>query len=662
MTQLLKPGDYLERYLILDQFAGAWGVVYVLKDTEYPEEGMARPQVIVAKTLRPEWASQPQRMKQFEHECYTWLSLGSYAHIVRLYTVDRFSDQVYALGEYISQTLLPNTLRGWIDYQLTELEIAFRFGIQIARALTYARQHGVEVHQDLKPENIMVTPDGVIKITDWGISRTARVQTQKLPAVGRIPYMIVTDTAAQGTVYGTPGYAAPELYQAGTLPSPAADIYSLGVILAEMITGERPSSDPGLPTLATHLKPLPANVRSSLLRTITACLSPQPANRPTSLDEIENALCEAFETLASVPVEKRPFKPGESGADLGQRAYALFMLGRIDEAMKLQAQLMGGLKDGPKPEAGTPSSPVIMMDYKEHGFRAIVPQEHISHAVDQLSKSPDSLDDLEYAVSVNVLAGEHETVLHLIEDWMRHSPPTARLLTSAANAAKSLLRFQIALDYIDKALALDNNNTGAWMERVEILRMWGKLPESMASLKELLKRDPKHVMAHITLGHDYAKQGQHKMALSEFQEAVNLDPKNAMAYYNLGTTQLKLEDRLKAVEALEKCIELDKDFEQAYNTLASIYFYFAQIFQTAAGRGLPLGKNRDELLEKALDLWDGAIRVNPKYARPWFNKAQLFEFKGDIASALDALRQAVEIDPHYVLAIDAIKRLSPQKR
>jgi serine/threonine protein kinase/Tfp pilus assembly protein PilF len=660
MAKLLQSGEYLEKYLVLDRFMGAWGVVYVLKETEYPEEGLPRPQIIIAKTLRPEWAADARRMQQFEQECYTWLSLGSYPHIVRLYTVDRFSDQAYALGEYIPRILLPNTLREWIDYNLTELEIAFRFGIQITRALLYARQNAVEVHQDLKPENIMVTPDGAIKITDWGISRMVRSQTPTLPSVGKIPYAVVTGATTEGTIYGTPGYAAPELYQAGGLPTSVADIYSLGVILVEMITGERPQGDAPLSALEAQLRFVSTPVRKNVMETIQACLSRQPANRPNSLELIENTLCKAFEDLTELPAERRPLKSWDTGADLGQRAYALFMLGRIDEAMKLQARLMEDMKDGPKPAAGLPASPMIMMDYKEHGWRAIIPQEHMAYAKDQLSNSPTSPEALKYAVSTHMLAEEYETVLQLITDWMKHSPATADLLSSAGYAAKQLERWHVALNYYDRSLALNAGETSNWVERAEILQQLGRLPEAIASLKELLKHDPKHVMAHIMLGHYYAGQEQYKDALKEFQEATTLDPKNAVAFYNLGTMRLKLGDQMKAVEDLETCIKLDKNFAQAHNTLASIYFEFAQMLDYASSAGLQL-ERVPQFLDRALDLLDDAIRIDPKYARPWFNKGQMLEYKGDLDGARQALQQAIQLDPNYVLAINALQKLSSRK-
>jgi tetratricopeptide (TPR) repeat protein len=198
------------------------------------------------------------------------------------------------------------------------------------------------------------------------------------------------------------------------------------------------------------------------------------------------------------------------------------------------------------------------------------------------------------------------------------------------------------------------------MERAEILQQLGRLPDAIASLKELLKHDPKHVIAHITLGHYYAGQEQHKEALKEFQEATRLDPRNAVAFYNLGTIRLKLGDQMKAVEDLETCIELDKDFAQAHNTLASIYFEFAQMLDYASSAGLQFEED-PQFLDRALNLLDDAIRIDPKYARPWFNKGQMLEYKGDLDGARQALQQALQLDPNYVLAIDALKRLSSRK-
>src|SRR6185503_20334815 len=160
----------------------------------------------------PQWSADEQYMKRFEEEAYAWLSLGVYKHIVRLFFVDRYFDQVFAFAEYIPETLLPNTLRGWIDANLIELESALRFGVQICRALTYSRSRGLLIHHDLKPENIMMTSDGVVKVTDWGLSQMKPAPIQGIASTGNVPYHpLISASGREVIAYGTPGYDATAL-------------------------------------------------------------------------------------------------------------------------------------------------------------------------------------------------------------------------------------------------------------------------------------------------------------------------------------------------------------------------------------------------------------------------------------------------------------------
>src|SRR5215471_296511 len=211
MARLLEPGELIERWLVQSRHSGSWGVVYVVR--ELNGETDARPETLIAKTMRPELAADPDRMNRFQEECNTWLSLGIYKHIVRLFFVDRFAGQAYAFGEYIPEEGLPNTLRGWLDHNLVELELALRFGLHIINALDFAHRQGLIVHQDLKPENIMITPDGVAKVTDWGLSRMAPREVRAPPALGATPYRYRGDEGSVAWGQGTRVYAAPELAQ-----------------------------------------------------------------------------------------------------------------------------------------------------------------------------------------------------------------------------------------------------------------------------------------------------------------------------------------------------------------------------------------------------------------------------------------------------------------
>ena len=126
MSKYLEPGEHLDYWLIKERYLGSWGLVYrIRKDHNDPND--PRPDEMIAKTLRPEFLSDERKLMLFERECFTWLSLASHKHIVRLYTVDRFHGQVYALGEYIPVLNFPNNLRQWIDQGLIEKELALRF-------------------------------------------------------------------------------------------------------------------------------------------------------------------------------------------------------------------------------------------------------------------------------------------------------------------------------------------------------------------------------------------------------------------------------------------------------------------------------------------------------------------------------------------------------
>ncbi|MFZ0751546.1 MAG: serine/threonine-protein kinase, partial [Pyrinomonadaceae bacterium] len=375
MNRLWEPGERIDKWLILDRHMGAWGVVYVMRQLDYDKE-LSRPAVLIGKTLRPEWSSDLQYVKHFEQEAYAWLSLGVHKHIVRLFFVDRYFDQVFAFGEYIPETLLPNTMRGWIDAHIIELESALRFGVQICRALAHSRSRGVMIHRDLKPENVMITSDGLAKVTDWGLSHMQAPQFEGLSSTGKVPYRPDPIAPTRNTgAYGTPGYMAPELSNAEDSPTPQSDMFSLGVMLIEMISGKRPDANQRTSDLMSLFAPLSPQCQSAMAEVISDCLSSSPEARPDSPQFVEEVLADALAELVGVPIEEPLFEDSETVSDLGQRAYALLMLGRLDEAMKVQAVLTRRVQAKGDPGTKGDQPPVVLMDYKEHGWKFIIPSE-----------------------------------------------------------------------------------------------------------------------------------------------------------------------------------------------------------------------------------------------------------------------------------------------
>jgi serine/threonine protein kinase len=443
MVRLFEPGERHEKWLVLNRYLGSWGAVYVLREMERETE-LPRPEVLIGKTIRPEFAADPDRVARFEEECNIWLSLGIHKHIVRLFFVDRLDGQVFAFGEYVPDQGLPNTLRGWLEHNLVEQELALRFGVHIIWALNFAQSRGLVVHQDLKPENVMVSPDGVAKVTDWGLSRMVPSEIMAPPAAGAIPYAFRGDADASGALgQGSRGYAAPELSQPGRAATAQADLFSLGVIIAEMLTGQRPQAGASAADLEPLMRSLEVSQRPALTGQLASCLAAEPARRPGSAAELEAILAEAFRELVGVELEKAPPLAWEQPSDIGQRAYGLMMLGRIDEGMKLHAELMRDLRrdeEQEEDEEKWDKAPIVLMDYKERGWIPVVPEEHITEAEERLRQDPGNLEFLDGAIAVNHLAGRLERAVELCQQRLAITPDDADTRENIANMLADLGR------------------------------------------------------------------------------------------------------------------------------------------------------------------------------------------------------------------------------
>lgn len=625
---MLEPGDRLERWLVEDRFAGGWGVVYVLRDDKPVDPANAR---VAAKTVRPEFSADAARVEQFHRECYTWLSLGSHKHIVRLFSVDRFHGQAFALSEYVPPGLLPNTLRRWLDAGLVEFECALRFGVHVCRAIDHARSRGLLVHHDLKPENMMITPAGVAKVTDWGLSRLDAPIGGGPASVGDVPYRYPGETqTAAARVHGTRGYAAPECGGADGEPTPAADMFSLGVCLVEMLGGSRPGPDTAAVEIAPAFAPVSVEAASRLADELARCLSSRPGERPASTEALQAAMAEVFHSLVRVPIESLPPPALESSSDIGQRAYALFMLGKLDEAMALQRRLM----------AGDDRTSAVLMDYKEAGWKFIVPEQYVSAAEDELSAHPEDPDRLERALAANEASGNVDRAMELCRLWLDRRPDDVDMLLRAARLARQQGDSPAALSYLGRAVDLQPGDATLWLERARLFEAAGDAAEALASTARAVELDPRNVEALVDRGHLLRLHGDREAAVHDFQAATEADPENELAWFNLGTCHHELGRYEEAFASFSQAAELG--LPQAFNSLGGM--------AAAAGAS-----------GEAIAYFERAIAADPRSAKPWFNLGQLREQLGQYDRARDAYEHAVSNDRGYGLAQEGLRRIAARR-
>ena len=210
----LKPGDVLEgRYKFVQKIGkGAFGTVLLMEDTVVDER-------LILKFLNPNVSQDEEMMKRFVHELRYSRKI-THRNVIRIY------DFLFIRGNYaISMEYFPShTLGNEVNEKPLPMQKAVRYATDIATGMAVAHQSGI-IHRDLKPANLLIDDQGLLKIVDFGVAAAQREGDTQLTKTG---YVI-----------GSPKYMAPEQIL-GKKVDERADIYSLGVILYEMVTGEPP--------------------------------------------------------------------------------------------------------------------------------------------------------------------------------------------------------------------------------------------------------------------------------------------------------------------------------------------------------------------------------------------------------------------------------------
>jgi serine/threonine protein kinase len=240
----LEPGSRLGPYEILTEAgAGGMGRVYKARDTRLGR-------MVAIKVLRAEFS---HRLR-IEGRA---ISALNHPHVCALYDIGDEEGFAYLVMEWVEG----ESLAAYIARGPLPLDAVLRYGHEIAGALSAAHAQGI-VHRDLKPANVMITASGA-KVLDFGVARTAE-----------------DDETPESAVVGTAAYMSPS-QRNGSPADARSDIFALGLILCEMVTGVRPWRVAPQP---------PGNAPAELARLIEACLQPDASARVQSMEEVQSAL------------------------------------------------------------------------------------------------------------------------------------------------------------------------------------------------------------------------------------------------------------------------------------------------------------------------------------------------------------------------------------
>jgi dipeptidyl aminopeptidase/acylaminoacyl peptidase len=289
---------------------GGMGVVYRAED-----ETLRR---TVALKLLPDASGNEERRQRFLREARSAAAI-THPNVATVYQVGEAEGRVY-----IAMELVPGeNLRERMGRGRLELATAAAFADQIARGLAAAHEHGI-VHRDLKPENVMITPSGLVKLLDFGL---AKVGVER-PASGRTEAALAKTetvvTSDEGRIMGTPEYMSPE-QALGEPLDVRSDVFSMGIILYEMLSGARPFGGTTTGALlvaiardaAPPLRQRAPEVDEATEAIVMRCLAKAPAERFASAGEIVAALSGASPRASTVSQTEAPAITRSGGVKSG---------------------------------------------------------------------------------------------------------------------------------------------------------------------------------------------------------------------------------------------------------------------------------------------------------------------------------------------------------
>ena len=323
-------GETISHYKVLEKIgSGGMGEVFRAHDTKLNRD-------VALKILPEQFASDSQRMGRFQREAEVLASLD-HPNIGQIYGIEE-AGQTKAL---VLQLIEGPTLADKIAQGPIPVEDTLKIALQIAEGLEAAHEKGV-IHRDLKPANIKITPEGQVKILDFGLAKALEGETPSDSSLSQSPTLTAAATQA-GVILGTAGYMSPEQAR-GEPVDQRADVWAFGCVLFEILTGRgtfdgRTVSDVMAAVLAKdpQWNSLPNNLHPRLRLLLERCLEKEFKDRYAGIGDarvdIQKVLADpmgVFERAGdAVPATWRRMLPWVSGA-VGGAVFAGILIGVLN--------------------------------------------------------------------------------------------------------------------------------------------------------------------------------------------------------------------------------------------------------------------------------------------------------------------------------------------
>lgn len=494
LRRRLHPGEVLAgRYRLAEEVGrGGMGVVYRAKDEHL---GIC----VALKVLRPELSDDPRLVERFRREILAARQV-THRNAVRIHDIGQDGDLLFLTMDFVEGLSLQALLRK--ERRLAP-ERAADIARQLALALEAAHEAGI-VHRDLKPANVLIEPSGRACISDFGLARSPGDH----------------DLTRTGMIVGTPAYLSPE--QAHGAPVDLhSDLYALGLLLFEMLTGKLPTPEKSSASQATgaaDLRALGSDVPPYLRVLVGQLLQPDPARRFQSAREVVAAL---DQRRAPPSRARRLFLA--AAVTLPVLAAAAFLLAASWETLPLYPPAWPAFLAS-SPAAAPPEAPVT-------------------------TSSPEALRDYTLGME-HLLRREDAAAVPVLERSVAADPGFTAAWIGLARARSSLGQSREAIDAAQRAVASLGPGSGrfSWVARALEQRLRGEPEKAREILADLVSRSPQDLQARIDLAEVCGEAGDLKAAIDHLQKVVAADPEHPRAWFLLAKHSILAGDSRRAAD------------------------------------------------------------------------------------------------------------------
>ena len=621
INELTTGSIFAGRYQIIEEMGhGGMGKVYKALDTEIKEK-------IAIKLLKPEIAADAETIERFRNELKFARKIR-HTNVCQMFDLAKSESTYYITMEFVQGEDLKRLIRKMGRLSAGQ---AISIGRQVCEGLAEAHKLGV-VHRDLKPQNIMLDEDGHARIMDFGIARSIKAK----------------GITGAGVIIGTPEYMSPEQVE-GKDTDQRSDIYSLGIVLYEMVTGRVPfKGDTPFTVGIKHKSEMPKNPRDlnaqipeDLGRLILKCLAKDKDKRYQSADNVAAGLAQIEKALPTteklIPKRKPRVGKGEGAEGKKYLLYgAIFVLavlvvaagiflfrGRGRAITSIAVMPFGFTGGGPDAEylAEGMTESIIGNLSQLPGLKKVIARSSVFHykgkeiipkdvgqelGVDAIliSRMNQRGDEL----SINVeLVNTSDNSRIWGHQYKKKAAEAFDFQQEISNSIAENLRLKLTGQDIQRIAKRSTTSPEAYQAYVRGRFFWNKRTEeglktAIEYFKQAAEKDPNYALAYAGLADSYSTLPQYS----------SFPPKEAFE---------------KARAAVARALELDDRIAEAHTALADILTY------------------EDWDWEGAEKEFKRAIELNPNYATAHHWYAFILMFMGRFEKSIEQIGQAQELDP-----------------